>query len=127
MAEKILEKDPSNAKAGIILAESYNGDGKFQKAAKVYTDMIKNEPENMDLVFRLGIVYNNAEYHLNAAEAFKKVVEVQPGNMVAHHRLGVSYALGMDLSKAYDEYRILKKHDEKLAKDLLDYIQTNNR
>ena len=56
---------------------------------------------------------------------FQQVVAAQPDNMKAHHRLGVSHALCMDLSKAYDVYRFLRKHDEKLANDLLDYIQSN--
>ncbi len=124
-AEKALKSEPDSLKAGVLLAESYNESKKYLKAISVYQDLIKKHPDNMDLVFSLGIVYNNAEYHANAVTAYQQVVAAQPDNMKAHHRLGVSHALCMDLSKAYDVYRFLRKHDEKLANDLLDYIQSN--
>lgn len=126
-AEKLLETQPDNIRAGIVLAECYNESKKYMKAISLYKDLIKKAPDNMELVFRLGIVYNNAEYHGNAVDVYKQIVAVQPENMKAHHRLGISYALCMDLSAAYDEFRILKKRDEKLANDLLEYIQTNDR
>ena len=124
-AEKVLKKQPDNIKAGIILAESLSESGKFMRAIAVYKDLIRIYPDNMDLVFSIGIVYNKSEYHVNAADAYKQVIAKQPENLNAHHRLGVSYALCMDLNDAYSEYRFLKKRDEKLADDLLQYIQTN--
>lgn len=127
LAEKLLKTEPDNIRAGIVLAECYNESKKYMKAISLYKDLVKKAPDNMELVFRLGIVYNNAEYHANAVDVYKQIVAVQPENMKAHHRLGISYALCMDLSAAYDEFRILKKRDEKLANDLLQYIQTNDR
>ncbi|MFA6011581.1 MAG: tetratricopeptide repeat protein [Desulfobacteraceae bacterium] len=126
-AEKLLKTQPDNIRAGIVLAECHNESQKYMKAISIYKDLIKKAPDNMELVFRLGIVYNNAEYHANAVDVYKQIVAVQPENMKAHHRLGISYALCMDLSAAYDEFRILKKRDEKLANDLLQYIQTNDK
>ncbi len=127
ISEKILKNQPDNINAGMILAECHNESRKYMKAISVYKDLIKKYPDNMELVFRLGIVYNNAEYHANAVEAYKQVLAAQPENLKARHRLGMSYALCMDLSDAYEEYRFLKKRDEKLANDLLEYIQTNNK
>ncbi len=124
-AEKVLKEQPDNMRAGLLLAESCNENRKYLKAIAVYKDLIRKSPDNMDLVFSLGIVYNNAEYHANAVTAYEQVVAVQPDNLKAHHRLGVSHALCMDLSKAYEVYRFLKKRDEKLANDLLEYIQSN--
>lgn len=125
MAEKLLKEQPDNLRAGLVLAESLNENRKYLKAIDVYKDLIRQFPDNMDLVFNLGIVYNNAEYHANAVTAYEQVVTVQPDNLKARHRLGVSHALCMDLSKAYEVYRFLKKRDEKLANDLLEYIQSN--
>ncbi|MBU1172804.1 MAG: tetratricopeptide repeat protein [Proteobacteria bacterium] len=124
-AEKALKEDPGNIKACVFLAESFSERGQMTKAIEVYKDMIKQFPDNMDLVFRLGLVYNKFEYHQNAVDTYKKILEKEPGNVLAHHRLGVSYSRCMELSAAYAEYRILKNLDDKLARDLLQYIQTN--
>lgn len=125
-AEKVLETEPDNIQAGILLADSFSERGNANKAINQYKDMIRRFPDNMDLVFRLGIVYNKAEYHKNAVDTYKQVLSKNPDHVLAHYRLGLSYALCMELSSAYSEYRVLKGMDAKLAGDLLRYIQTNN-
>lgn len=124
-AEKVLKENPGNIKAGIILAESLSELKKFSKAISVYKDLITREPDNMELIYRLGVVLEKAEYIANAIAAYKQVIEKKPGHAPAHYRLGLCYARSMDLSEAYAEFRILKKLDNKLANELLPYIQSN--
>jgi Flp pilus assembly protein TadD len=124
-SKKVLKKDPNNVDASICLADSYTERGDSKKAIEIYRDLIKRSPEDMKLVFRLGQVYNKGEYHRDAALAYEQILMKEPENLSARYWLGVSYALSMDLTKAYTEYRILKGKDEKLANELLEYIQTN--
>jgi tetratricopeptide (TPR) repeat protein len=124
-AEKILKDDPHNVKAGCILADSLCELRKCPKGIEIYRNMIRRDPENMELTYRFGVVLSKAEFYANAVTAFRQVIEKFPDHALAHYRLGRCHASTMDLSAAYDEYRILKKLDKKLADDLLSYIQTN--
>lgn len=124
-AKKILKKDPDNIQAGILLAESISERGKVKPAIDAYQKMITKHPDNIDLVFRMGLVYNKFSYHENAVEAYRQVLAKKPDYALARYRLGLSLAMCMDLSAAYEEYRILKGQDEKLAEDLIQHIKTN--
>ncbi len=60
--------------------------------------------------------------HSNAIEVFKKVIEINPKHAQAHYELGVSYDRTNHLTYAFEQYKILKTLDERLADKLYHII-----
>ncbi|NVM24705.1 MAG: tetratricopeptide repeat protein [Desulfobacterales bacterium] len=116
--KKVVEEQPSNAEAWLLLGDCYSRLGKDKKAIRPYQEVIRIKPEHADAVFRLGVSFTRLGQHSNAIEAYKQAVRIQPEHAQAHFYLGVSYDRMGRVGDAFEHYKILKTLDESLADEL---------
>lgn len=120
--EKVTERDPSNTKAWVLMGDSYRHLGKEKRAIKAYEKAIENDPLQKEALLGMGISYLNLRKHPDAIAVLQHLVEIDPTNAQAHFFLGVSYESIRSIGLAFEEYKILKTLDEKLADQLYHII-----
>lgn len=120
--KKATKKDPSNTGAWLLLGDSYRFLGKEKKAIKAYEMAIENDPSQKEALLGAGICYLNLRKRPQAIAVLKHLVETDPSNALAHFYLGVSYEGINRMSLAWEEYKILKTLDKKLADELYQII-----
>ena len=116
--EEITEKEPSNAKAWVLLGNSYLKLEKTKKAIKSYKNAIRIDAKNEGAFLGLGHCYSAMREHSDAIAAYKQVIEINPKNAEAHYGLGVCYNRTVRLTYAFEHYKILKTLDKRLADKL---------
>lgn len=120
--KKATKKDPSNTEAWLLLGHSYRFLGKDKKAIKAYEMALENDPKQKEALLGAGICYINLRKRPQAIAVLKHLVESDPSNALAHFYLGVSYEGINRMSLAWEEYKILKTLDKKLADELYHII-----
>ena len=120
--KEVIEEQPSNVEAWLLLGDCYSGLGKDKKAIKAYQKVMRINPEHADAFFRLGVTYTRLGQYSNAIEAYKQVVRIQPKHAQAHFYLGMSYDRIGRIGHAFEHYKILKTLDENLADELYKII-----
>lgn len=120
--KKATQKDPSNTEAWVLLGDSHRFLGKDKKAIKAYEMAIENNPSQKEALLGAGIAYLNLRKRSHAIAVLKHLVDIDPSNALAHFYLGVSYEGIRRMSLAWEEYKILKTLDEKLADELYHII-----
>ena len=120
--KEVIEEQPSNAEAWLLLGDCYSGLGKDKKAIRAYQKAIGINPKHADAIFGLGVTYTRLGKHSNATEAYKQVVRIQPKHAQAHFYLGMSYERIGRIGNAFEHYKILKTLDKSLADELYKII-----
>ncbi len=120
--KEITKKEPSNTKAWTLLGNSYLKLGKNKKAIKSYETAIQIDAKNEWAYIGLGDAYRAMREHSNAIAAYKYAIEINPKNAEAHYGLGVSYDHTVSLTYAFEQYKILKTLDKRLADKLYHII-----
>lgn len=118
LLKKVTKKDPSNKDAWLLLGGCYSRLGKDRSAAKAYQKVILIDPAHDEALFALGMSYVRLDECSAAIEAFKRVIENSPDHAKARFHLGVCYEDENRIEYAFEQYRILKTLDEKLADKL---------
>jgi predicted Zn-dependent protease len=94
-------------------AQKYFDAGEFKKAVGLLKEVTKEEPSNTKAWILLGNSYTGLEKNKNAIKAYERE---------AHYELGVSYDRTNHLTYAFEQYKILKTLDERLADKLYHII-----
>ena len=120
--KEVIKEDPIDARARVLLGDCYGRLGKHKDAIKAYHEAIRINPSNTEALFGLGMTYGKMDRRQEAIEAFRKVVEINPLDAEAHFYLGATYDRDNQISNAWEQYKILKRLDEKLADKLYHMI-----
>lgn len=62
-----------------------------QKAAEIYSELLKISPDNFDYLFNLASAYKLSGNNEKAIEMYKKAIEVEPKNPNPYFNLGIIY------------------------------------
>ena len=118
----LTKKEPANLRAWVVMGDCYSKLEKNRRAIKAYEEAVKIDPSHEQALFALGVSYAKLEKRSGAMAAFKRVVEINPSHAEAHFSLGVLYEAQGSMSQAWEEYKVLKTLDEKLADKLYHII-----
>ena len=66
-----------DARAKLFAAENYNRQRAFDKAARIYGEMLESEPDNADISFKLGITHLSRADTLSAEQNFRHLIARQ--------------------------------------------------
>lgn len=95
-AQKILKnllkyEVPYDSKASVykMLAQTYEGEKKFDEAMKTYDEAIRLYPKNHNLYFSRGLTLEKFEKHQEALESYKQAVKCYMHHASSHLRLGL--------------------------------------
>ena len=125
--KKAISIDPYNPDAYNNLGAAYAKLSFHQAAIEAYKQAISIDPNNAVTNYNLGITYNNLGLHQEAIEAYKQAIRINPNNALSHLDLGLTYSQIKDDNSAFNEYLILEKIDDHLAKRLWDFINYKNK
>lgn len=117
-----LAVDTDNMEAYLSLAELYKKSQEYDKLRSVYYRLAELNPYDYDILRELGWAYYYCEDFENAIKTFLLVKQMAPGDIHTRYSLGLLYLNQNDKIRAIQEYRELKKLDEKRADELFDYI-----
>jgi Flp pilus assembly protein TadD len=89
--QKVIEKNPQDADAWVVVGYCYSKLGRYQDAIESYKQAIRIKPDDAMAHYNLGFAYGNLGRYQDAIEAFKQAVRIKPDDAVAHHGLGLIY------------------------------------
>ncbi|MBN1233668.1 MAG: tetratricopeptide repeat protein [Candidatus Coatesbacteria bacterium] len=105
--KKVVDMDPNNMDAILLLGRVYYDQHKYDDAIKFYTDMLNKNPKNDNLLVALGLTYEEMKQDEKAIEMYEKAV----ANKTKEKNIYISL------------YRLYKKkNEEKKATDILDTL-----
>lgn len=87
--QPIVDKNPANADARLLLAEALQRQGNLTGALTHYRQLADASPQNSDLQFRLGTVYVQQRKAAEARQAFQNALNISPTLFVALEQLVV--------------------------------------
>jgi len=94
-----------NINDAIRSAQEHYRAGDLQKAAGLYAEIVRHQPDSMDALFMLGII-NAQTGNLNAAaEYFRKLIAIHPAHTGAYYNLGNVYRDQGQFSEAFKCYQ----------------------
>jgi cytochrome c-type biogenesis protein CcmH/NrfG len=123
--KKIIEENPSDSYAWVLLGNSYLGLEKNKPAVEAFENAIQIDSKNEWAFLGLGRACTALHKYSAAIEAYKNTIEINPKNPDAHYELGVVYNRTVSLSYAFEQYKILKTLDNRLAEKLYHIILGN--
>jgi len=122
LVKKETRNQGENADLLVLLADSYLAQGSQGKAEKTYRRALDLDPNHIDGSLKLAMLLV-AQRERNEAEALiKRVLAKNPDHAKAHFCLGMTYNARADINDAFAQYKILKRLDEALAKELYNAI-----
>jgi len=74
--------------------------GRLDEARIYFEELLKQDPENEDILYNLGMLYTELGRPDSAVPQLKKCIELSPGNANAHVALGFAYMNLGDLKNA---------------------------
>jgi len=117
----VVEKpatDNTDAETQLRMGHEFLKQQKDREAIKAFKESIKLNPNIAETHYGLGFSNFRLGKFRDAADAFKKATVLSPAMAKAHYGLSLAYQeLGME-SQLMDEYRILERLDQTLAKRL---------
>jgi len=79
----------------LALAERFNREAKFERAAKYYRMALEGEPDNVDVLVNLGAALGRGEKYKESVPVLRRALELKPTNVKALNNLAASlYRLG---------------------------------
>jgi cytochrome c-type biogenesis protein CcmH/NrfG len=106
----------------VVMADSYLALGKERKAEKFYRQALELEPAHIDGSLNLAMLLVAQRERKEAIALIKRILAENPGHARAHFCLGMTYNARADINDAFAQYKILKKLDEDLARELYNAI-----
>ncbi len=89
--KKHLQQNPNDAEAWYDLADIYDQNNLFDKAAEAYKKAAQLKPEGYTYL-KLGMSYDASNKPEEAVPAYEKAVKMMPFYAVAYNNLGVAYS-----------------------------------
>ncbi len=81
--EKALAIKPDSVDAYFGLAQTYELNIEYVKAAKTYERALALDPENVDVLLRVSVFYADIGEFQKASEVLEKILQIDPNNEVA--------------------------------------------
>ena len=113
-----IKLEPNSAEVYLNLGHAYLKLTKNADAIKAFKESIKLNPDQPESQYGLGVAAFRSNRYRDAADAFKKAATLSPSMAKAHYGLSLAYQELGETSKFLDEYRILERLDNSLAKRL---------
>jgi len=104
-AQAILQKDPGNKEAQILLADAYAGKKNLPEGTKALEKLVQQYADYVPGYLNLGLFYLAQGKPEAAKGQFEKAVTIDPKSVEARKAMAAYYALNKDLTKAEQEYR----------------------
>src|SRR3989338_6261931 len=102
--EKAVKKNPSHAKANLLLGLTCANTGNLQKAIEYTNASIKIEP-SFTGYNNLGLIYANNSDFAKAAAMYEKALEKNPAAFRTWYQLGLTQAAAGNFLKAVEAYQ----------------------
>ena len=128
----IAERDPSNPKPRVDLANLYFDAQRFDDAIKWYEAALKLDPKDVNVSTDLGIAYYYTEQTDKALAQFTKSLSIDPKHVKTLLNMGIVKAFGkQDLEGATDAWQQVVKlapdsSEGQQAKRMLDGLQSGH-
>ena len=97
---KSLEKEPSNLKFKIALADSFTDQGMMKRAEEIYLQVLEKDKKNILALNSIGVMYYKNGNYESAIERFNEVIQIDPKHIKALFNLGLAYSLTNRLDEA---------------------------
>lgn len=112
----ILSGTPtSTSRARLELGVAYEQLGALDEAARVYGEILRQDPRYSDALWRLGVVRWAQGRRADAVETWRETVSVDPGHARALSDLGIAYSLQGDPAAAKEFWLRATRADPRLA------------
>jgi tetratricopeptide (TPR) repeat protein len=102
--EKVVELNPMNIEAVLLLASVYNRQRNYQEAASAYQKAIELDSNMDNAHYQLGIVYLRLGKYREAIAPLQKAAELNPDYKDAYFYTGNAYKELKELNKAVEAY-----------------------
>jgi len=119
---EIIYKDDNDLEARTLLADCYRQLNRDEKAVELYQEVIERDPMHWEARLNMGLSFIKLRREPDAIAVYRTMVEESPDNAKAQYYLGIAYNSNKDMTYAFEQYKILKRIDPKLAKKLYDII-----
>jgi tetratricopeptide (TPR) repeat protein len=96
---------PVNIDEAMRSAQEHYRAGHLQKAAGLYAEITRVQPDNSDALFMLGIINSQTGALNAAAEHFRKLIAVHPAHTGAYYNLGNVYRDQGQFNEAFNCYQ----------------------
>jgi tetratricopeptide (TPR) repeat protein len=114
-----IKLEPGSAEMFMSLGHAYLKLEKDRDAIKAFKESVKLNPEGAEAFYGLGFTNFRTNRFREAADAFKKAITLSPKMAKAHYGLAVAYQELRQEKGLMDEFRILERLDNNLAKKLV--------
>ena len=105
--------DPKQVK--IETAIQHHRRQKFKEAISAYTEILKDDTENILVLYHLGVALSDTEQWDEAIDVLSQTVKLQQNHAEAHNSLGHAYAGKLEFDKALESYQTAIAADQKYA------------
>jgi tetratricopeptide (TPR) repeat protein len=78
---------------------------KFDEAIKTLKNILKTEPDNVEILLDLGFVYGSVNRFKDATEIYQKVIKKVPNNETGYTGLGFIYKKQGEFEKASEQFK----------------------
>ena len=89
--------------------------GKFDEAIQAYKAILKDEPDNVKVLYHLGVALSDTEVWDDAIIYLNRAIEQQSNHAEAHNSLGHAYSGKLEFDKAIKSYESAIAADQKYA------------
>jgi predicted Zn-dependent protease len=86
--QKVIELQPGNTMAKVLLAETHKNMGRAEEAVAAVEQLIAENPDDPELHYNLGVFYLNAQRYEEAFASFDRVRVLDPDNANVLYLLG---------------------------------------
>jgi tetratricopeptide (TPR) repeat protein len=113
-----ISKKPQSAKAYYNLGLAYGKTGQHDKEIVAYEEAVKLNPNRPELHFNLGTVYYDTGNEERAISTLNEAIRLRPDYLKAHYIICKIYSEIGNQENAVKEFKIIKKLDSSVAKEL---------
>jgi len=106
---------PDPKQLRIETAIAHHRRSEFDDAIKAYKEILKDEPNNIMVLYHLGVALSDTEQWDNAIEYLEQVIAQQDNHAEAHNSLGHAHAGQLAFDKAIKSYEAAIAADQKYA------------
>ncbi len=122
-AKSLVEQDPGNVKALVMLGWAYSKLGMYADAIDAYKNAASLRPGFAGIHNNIGVIYAmNMGMYDKAIVEFRKALQLKPDYDEARYNLAITYVFSDDRDSALKEYRKLRKTDPERSVRLFDLI-----
>ena len=120
--EAVTRINPEAAPAYFNAGIAYSQLGSFEEAVNAQKNVIRLNPDFAPAYFAMGEALYRLGRETEGANAFREAIRVDPDFAPAHYILGTVMLYKGDRSGALEQFKILKKLDEEMARNLFNRI-----